>query len=314
MIIVTGGAGFIGANLVAALNASTSEPVLVVDDLTNGHKFVNMTDLAIADYLDRDDFLARVRAGERFGEVSAVFHQGACSTTTEWDGRYMLANNFEYSKTLLHYCDRHAIPFIYASSAAVYGASETFDESPANERPLNVYGYSKLLFDQYYRRRAASLSTQVAGLRYFNVYGPREQHKGSMASVAWHFNRQLRETGTVSLFQGNDGYADGEQRRDFVYVADVVAVNLWLLAHPDVSGVFNCGTGRSQTFNDVANAVIAQHGRGEIRYIPFPDHLRGAYQSFTEADLGALRAAGYDGEFRPVEAGIADYMGHLADS
>ena len=314
MIIVTGGAGFIGANLVAALNASSGEPVLVVDDMTDGHKFVNLTDLAIADYLDRDDFIARVRADQGFGKVRAVFHQGACSTTTEWDGRYMLANNFEYSKTLLHYCERHTIPFIYASSAAVYGDSKAFSEQPANERPLNVYGYSKLLLDQYYRQRADALSTQVAGLRYFNVYGPREQHKGSMASVAWHFSRQLRESGTVRLFEGNDGYGDGEQRRDFVYVADVVAVNLWLLEHPHVSGVFNCGTGRSQTFNDVANAVIAQHGSGEIRYIPFPDHLRGAYQSFTEADLGALRGAGYDGEFRPVEDGIADYMGHLAGS
>ncbi len=312
MIIVTGGAGFIGANLVAALNAKTSEPVMVVDDMSDGHKFVNIADLQIADYLDKDDFLARIAAGEDFGQISAVFHQGACSTTTEWDGRYMLHNNFEYSRQLMWYCDARRIPFIYASSAAVYGASQSFTEHPRNELPLNVYGYSKLLFDQYYRRHATSLKTQVAGLRYFNVYGPREQHKASMASVAFHFNNQLTDTGKLRLFEGSDGYANGEQQRDFVYVADVVAVNLWLAEHPSVSGVFNCGTGRAQTFNDVANAVIDFHGRGEIEYIPFPDHLRGAYQSFTEADLAQLRATGYDGDFRAVAAGVSDYLGALA--
>ena len=312
MIIVTGGAGFIGANLVAALNRQTSEPVLVVDDLTDGHKFVNLVDLAIADYLDRDAFLERIDAGTDFGDVSAVFHQGACSTTTEWDGRMMMARNFEYSKRLLAWCETRRVPFIYASSAAVYGASPSFAEHPANERPLNVYGYSKLLFDQYYRQRATSLTTQVAGLRYFNVYGPREQHKGAMASVAYHFNNQLVATGRVRLFEGSDGYGDGEQRRDFVYVDDVVAVNLWLLEHPSVSGVFNCGTGRAETFNAVAEAVIDWHGRGEIEYIPFPEHLVGAYQSFTEADLAALRGAGYDGAFRGVADGVRAYLDTLA--
>lgn len=311
MIIVTGGAGFIGANLVAALNAKTAEPVMVVDDLSDGHKFVNIADLQVGDYLDKNDFLSRIDAGESFGDVSAVFHQGACSTTTEWDGRYMLADNFEYSKRLLWYCEQRRIPFIYASSAAVYGGSEKFAEHPRNELPLNVYGYSKLLFDQYYRRHATQLKTQVAGLRYFNVYGPREQHKGAMASVAFHFNNQLRDTGKVRLFEGCDGYGDGEQRRDFVYVADVVAVNLWLAEHPSVSGVFNCGTGRAEAFNDVASAVIDWHGEGEIEYIPFPEHLRGAYQSFTEADLAQLRAAGYDASFRPVAEGVADYLGAL---
>ncbi|MEM7611456.1 MAG: ADP-glyceromanno-heptose 6-epimerase [Pseudomonadota bacterium] len=314
MIIVTGGAGFIGSNLVAALNRQTAESVMVVDDLTDGHKFSNLADLDVADYLDKGDFLTRVGGGQDFGAVSAVFHQGACSTTTEWDGRYMLANNFEYSKQLLWFCERHNVPFIYASSAAVYGASQQFAEQPSNERPLNVYGYSKLLFDQYYRRHATSLSTQVAGLRYFNVYGPREQHKGSMASVAFHFGNQLRDSGHVKLFEGSDGYADGEQQRDFVYVEDVVAVNLWLFQHPNVRGVFNCGTGNAQTFNDVARAVIDAHGSGQIDYIPFPEHLRGAYQSFTEADLRQLRAAGYDGEFRDVAAGVADYVEQIAQT
>lgn len=312
MIIVTGGAGFIGANLVARINQETAEPVMVVDDLTNGHQFSNLVDLNIADYLDRADFLSRIASGQSFGDVSAVFHQGACSATTEWDGRYMMANNFEYSKQVLKFCDQQRIPMIYASSAAVYGASGEFLEHPRNERPLNVYGYSKLLFDQFYRQHATQLQTQVAGLRYFNVYGPREQHKESMASVAFHFNNQLLEQGCVRLFEGAEGYDDGEQQRDFVYVEDVVNVNLWLFQHPGVSGVFNCGTGRAQSFNQMASAVIDFHGRGEIEYIPFPKHLKGAYQSFTEANLRQLRAAGYSGEFRSVEQGVADYLAVLS--
>ena len=311
MIIVTGGAGFIGANLVASLNQKTSEKIIVVDDLTDGHKFANLVDLNIADYLDKDDFMARVEGGESFGKISAVFHQGACSATTEWDGRYMMSTNFEYSKRLLAWCEMRQQPFIYASSAAVYGASKTFIEQPEYERPLNVYGYSKLLFDQYYRQHASSLTTQVAGLRYFNVYGPREQHKGSMASVAWHFNNQLKSEGKLRLFAGTDGYGDGEQRRDFVYVQDVVNVNLWLYENPQVSGVFNCGTGKAQTFNDVARTVVDCHGEGEITYIDFPEHLRGAYQSYTQADLELLRKAGYKGEFRRVEQGVSDYLAQI---
>lgn len=313
MIVVTGGAGFIGANLVKRLNRETSEDIVVVDDLTDGHKFRNLVDLDIADYLDRADFQQRLTQPSAFGPISAVFHQGACSTTTEWDGRYMLRNNFEYSKQLLSFCEQAGVPFIYASSAAVYGASETFAEHPRFERPLNVYGYSKLLFDQYYRRHATSLQTQVVGLRYFNVYGPREQHKGSMASVAFHFNNQLRDQGSVRLFEGSNGFADGEQRRDFVYVDDVVDVNVWMFQHPEVRGVFNCGTGRAQTFNEVAQAVIDYHDRGTMTYIPFPDHLRGAYQSFTEADLSQLRSVGYAHEMRTVQTGVAQYLAEISN-
>ncbi len=310
MIIVTGGAGFIGSNIVKALNERGETEILVVDDLEDGTKFVNLADCDIADYLDRDAFIAAVRRGEDFGgSVRALFHEGACSATTEWNGRFMMDNNYEYSKVLLHYCDERGIPFLYASSASVYGAGPVFREARAHEAPLNVYGYSKFQFDQYVRRRRPSC--QVAGFRYFNVYGPREQHKGSMASVAFHFNRQLLEDGRVRLFQGSDGYADGEQRRDFIYVGDAVAVNLWFLDHPEVSGIFNVGTGRSQTFNEVARAVIAWHGRGEIEYIPFPEHLRGRYQSFTEADIGALRAAGYDQPFLTVEQGVSRYLDWL---
>ena len=314
MLIVTGGAGFIGSNLVRMLAERGRDDIFVVDDLEDGHKFVNLSDLPIADYLDKAAFLERMADDDFVASLDAVLHQGACSTTTEWNGRYMMENNYSYSQTLLHRCLEHRVPFIYASSAAVYGASTAFAEDPDNEKPLNVYGYSKLQFDRYVRRVAAEPGSQVVGLRYFNVYGPREQHKGSMASVAFHFNNQLLADGEVRLFEGSGGYADGEQRRDFVYVDDVCAVNLWFLDNPGVSGIFNTGTGRAQTFNDVAKAVIAFHGRGAIRYIPFPGHLEGAYQSFTQADLAALRASGCDIDFRPVEDGVRDYLSELADS
>ncbi|MEW5009824.1 MAG: ADP-glyceromanno-heptose 6-epimerase [Cycloclasticus sp.] len=307
MIIVTGGAGFIGSNIVMGLNAKGINDILVVDDLSDGTKFKNLVNAQIADYMDKDQFLAKVEAGGFAGvAIEALFHEGACSSTTEWDGKFMMENNYEYSKTLLHFCQAQSIPFIYASSASVYGGGSVFKEELSNEAPLNVYGYSKFLFDQYVRGQ--TLSSQVIGLRYFNVYGPREQHKGSMASVAFHLNNQLLEKGDIKLFAGCDGYADGEQLRDFVYVDDVVAVNLWFLDNPEVSGIFNLGTGRSQPFNDVAQAVLAYHQRGELSYIPFPDHLVGHYQSFTEADLGALREAGCEHEFKTVAEGVTAYM------
>jgi len=307
MIIVTGGAGFIGSNIVMGLNAKGINDILVVDDLSDGTKFKNLVDATIADYMDKDQFLAKVEAGGFAGvAIEALFHEGACSSTTEWDGKFMMENNYEYSKSLLHFCQAQSIPFIYASSASVYGGGSVFKEELSNEAPLNVYGYSKFLFDQYVRGQ--TLTSQVIGLRYFNVYGPREQHKGSMASVAFHLNNQLLEKGDIKLFAGCDGYADGEQLRDFVYVDDVVAVNLWFLDNPEVSGIFNLGTGRSQPFNDVAQAVLAYHQRGELSYIPFPDHLVGHYQSFTEADLEALRQAGCEHEFKTVAEGVAAYM------
>ena len=313
MIIVTGGAGFIGSNLVLELNARGAREILVVDNLKNGVKFRNLVDCQIVDYLDKDRFIDQLRRGDfEKNTIEAVYHQGACSMTTEWDGRYMMENNYEYSKIIFEYCVARGIPFLYASSAAVYGRGRVFKEDPAFEFPLNVYGYSKLRFDQYIRQRLDSVESQVVGLRYFNVYGPREAHKGSMASVAYHLNNQLLDAGKVRLFEGCDGYSDGEQLRDFICVSDVVDINLWFSNHPNLSGIFNLGTGRSQTFNDVARAVLDFHKRGVLEYIPFPDQLKGCYQSFTEANLDALRAVGCQHRFKTVEEGVGEYIAWLS--
>jgi len=325
MIVVTGGAGFIGANIVKGLNDRDIRDVLVVDDLEKADKFKNLVDCEIADYLDKRDFVDWLRQSGR-RKLKAVFHEGACSDTMEHNGAYMMQNNFEYSKELLHYCQDRKVPFLYASSAAVYGAGKVFREAREHESPLNVYGYSKFLFDQYVRRLWPKRRAQIAGFRYFNVYGDREQHKGRMASVAFHQFNQFLEQGKVKLFEGCDGYGHGEQRRDFISVEDAVSVNFYFLDHPNKSGIFNVGTGRSQPFNDVAVAVVnslrqtegkpalpldAMRQQGLIAYIPFPDALRGKYQSFTQADISALRKAGYKKPFLTVEEGVARYVRQL---
>lgn len=313
MIVVTGGAGFIGANLVKALNARGRSDVMVVDDLTDGTKFVNLADCTLGDYQDKRDFRTRVQAelrGESGGlpAIEAIFHEGACSDTTEWDGRFMLDNNFEYSKDLLHFCQKRGIPFLYASSAATYGGSEIFREAPEFEKPLNVYGYSKLLFDQYVRQHWDRFTSQVVGFRYFNVYGPREQHKGKMASVAYHHHTQVSQGQNPRLFGAWDGYAAGMQSRDFIYVGDVVDVNLWFLDHPQRAGIFNLGTGRAEPFKAIADSVIDFHGKGDIDFIDFPDELKGRYQSYTRADISRLREAGYNAEFKTVAEGVRAYL------
>jgi len=323
MLVVTGAAGFIGANLVKALNARGDTDILAVDNLTKGEKFANLVDCEIADYLDKEVFLRELADGAFDGELAAVLHQGACSDTMEGNGRYMMENNYRYSSILFEHCQREEVSFIYASSASVYGAGPNFTEGRGNETPLNVYGYSKFLFDQYVRQHWNDRSAQVVGLRYFNVYGPREAHKGRMASVAFHFFNQYRTQGKVRLFEGSGGYGPGEQRRDFVSVEDVVAVNLHFLDHPNLSGIVNVGTGAAQTFNEVAvatvNACRAAQGEiplalaqmqqaGIIEYVPFPDGLKERYQSYTEAALDNRRKLGYEEPLLRVEDGVARYV------
>jgi ADP-L-glycero-D-manno-heptose 6-epimerase len=325
-VIVTGAAGMIGSNLVHGLNTIGVDDVIAVDDLTDGPKFRNLLGAKIADYFDKDDFYSRFARGD-FGQIDAVFHQGACSDTMEHNGRFMLENNYRCSKDLLDACRTRGTRLLYASSAATYGGSASFREEPQFEQPLNVYGYSKLLFDNVVRRMLPFAAHQVVGFRYFNVYGPREQHKARMASVAFHHYHQFTQTGKVQLFGEYGGYAAGEQSRDFVSVDDVVAVNLWFLQNPGKSGIFNLGTGRAQPFNDIAvatlNAVRGLNGetqlpldelvrRGLVEYIEFPPALVGKYQCFTQADLTRLRASGCPHEFADVGSGVQRYVEWLA--
>jgi ADP-L-glycero-D-manno-heptose 6-epimerase len=321
-IIVTGAAGFIGSNIVKALGERGEKRVIAVDNLTRADKFKNLVDCEIDDYLDKTEFVERFRRGD-FGRVRAVFHEGACSDTMETDGRYMMDNNFRYSRDVLDICLAQNTQFLYASSAAVYGGSSEFVEKREVEKPLNVYGYSKFLFDQVIRQVLPKAESQIAGFRYFNVYGQRENHKARMASVAFHNFNQFRAEGKVKLFGEYNGYGAGEQTRDFVSVEDVVKVNLFFFDHPEKSGIFNLGTGRAQPFNDIASTVVnslrAIGGeaplplaelvqRGLIEYIPFPDALRGKYQCFTQADQSKLRSAGYEAPFLTVQQGVERYV------
>lgn len=313
MIIVTGGAGFIGSNLVKELNNRGQQDILVVDNIGNTDKFKNLIPLKIADYIDKVDFINAIETGEYdLTAIKAIFHIGACSDTMEYDGKYMMNNNYEYSKTLLHFCLRRKIPFIYASSASVYGnGANGFSEKAECEDALNVYAFSKMQFDRYVNNLLPSIDSQVVGLRFFNVFGPQEVHKGRMASIEYQLYNQITKDGVAKLFTGIDGYADGDQLRDFIYVKDVVKVNLFFFDNPDKRGVFNCGTGKSRSFNAVANSIIKAKGFGKIEYVPFPEQLRGKYQSYTEADTAKLMSAGYDGGFMELEDAIADYCRYL---
>ncbi len=327
MILVTGGAGFIGSNLIAELNRRGLFDILVVDNLTCGEKSLNLSRCSVADYEDKDRFFAEIDAfmtskngpNPKLEKISQVFHLGACSNTMEWDGKYMMDTNFRASRLLLEFCDRVQIPLVYASSASVYGASflgdsETLEDS-VNEHPLNVYGYSKLVFDQHVRMNLIGRTEKkatVIGLRYFNVYGPNEGHKGSMASVMYHFNKQLLSDGVVHLFKGSHGYDSGEQRRDFVHVDDVVNTTIWAVDQPSSSsGVYNCGSGIAETFNTVGNAVVEFHGRGRLEYVQFPPKLLSAYQANTQANMNRLREIGYVAPYKSVNNGIEEYLAWL---
>lgn len=323
-IVVTGAAGFIGSNIVKALNERGVKNIIAVDNLTKADKFKNLIDCDIVDYLDKHDFIERIQAGHFDGEIDAILHEGACSDTMETDGRYMMENNYRYSLILLDWCQDQDVQFLYASSAATYGGSNIFKEERQYEGPLNVYGYSKFLFDQIVRQRLAQdPSSQIVGFRYFNVYGPRETHKGRMASVAFHNYNQFKAEGKVKLFEGSHGYENGGQQRDFVFVGDVAKVNLFFLDHPDKSGIFNLGSGRAQSFNDVAVAAVngCRKAKGEapltlaelraqglLEYIAFPEALKGKYQAFTQGDLTRLREAGYEAPMATVEEGVSQYI------
>ena len=319
----------IGSNLVRSLNERGVSNILAVDNLASSDKFLNLVDCNIADYFHKDDFRVALSAGSFDGEISAILHQGACSNTMETDGVYIMDNNYRYSCDLLSYCQQESVPLIYASSAAIYGSSDVFEESIEHEKPLNIYGYSKFLFDQLVRRRWQDNSAQVVGLRYFNVYGPREAHKGPMASVVYHMVRDYQKTGKVQLFEGSGGVASGEQTRDFVSVVDAVNLNLWFLENQDKSGIFNCGTGQARSFNDLAVATVntcrAAEGlsplslnqicqQGILEYIKFPEGLLEKYQNFTEADTRKLLEIGYGNPFLSLEEGVEKYVQWLLDS
>ena len=317
MIIVTGGAGMIGSNIVHSLNKRGIKEIIIVDNLQDGKKVRNISDLDFYDFIDKDDFFEIIKKGGEFKDVTAILHQGACSSTTNWDGKYIMKNNYEYSKILMEWCQIKNAQLIYASSASVYGnGNNGFDCIRDCENPINMYAFSKFQFDQYFRANKKHLNSQVVSLRYFNVYGPREQHKNSMASTIYHFNNQILNNNDCKLFEGTNGYENGAQRRDFVFVDDCVSVNLWFLNNPNVSGIFNVGTGKAETFNKVAENIINWHQTNKnikcgLSYIPFPNELRGSYQNFTQANINSLREAGYDKKFYDLKTGINKYLDYL---
>ena len=312
MIVVTGSNGFIGSNLIKGLNEIGYKDIIAVDDQDDPELKENIAHCDVQDFLNIDEFINLIRNNKIEGtKIKAIFHQGACSNTMEWDADFLYKNNLLYSKELLSFSQKTKTPLIYASSASVYGAGKIFKESVEYEDPINLYAYSKFKFDQLVRQELIKSETQIVGLRYFNVYGPQEQHKGTMASVAFHLHNQLKDNEEIKLFEGSEGYDDGEQRRDFIYVEDVVKVNLWFLKNQKVSGIFNVGTGKSQTFNEVAHSVINWNKRGKINYVPFPKKLKGAYQSYTQANISKLREAGYKDEFLNVQEGVKKYLDRL---
>lgn len=315
MIIVTGGAGFIGSNLVHKLNLDNINDILIVEERnTYTKKFENLKDLKYLDCFDKNEFIKDIKklSQNYINQIDCIFHLGACSKTTEPDREYIMNTNFKFSKNLLEFSSNNKIPLIYASSASVYGNGTKFKEDSNNESFLNHYAESKLLFDTFYRENESKISSQVVGLRYFNVFGPREHHKEGMSSVVFHFYNQMKNYGEIKLFKGSHGYNDGEQRRDFICVEDTIKVKRWFQKHKNISGIYNVGTGMSRTFNDIANCVLAYFGKGKITYIDFPDNLINQYQAFTEADMTYLKSKGFDEKFTTLEKGVKDYLDWLS--
>jgi ADP-L-glycero-D-manno-heptose 6-epimerase len=318
MIIVTGAAGFIGSNLIRKLNAEGQNNIIAVDDLKDGWKIHNLTGSKIKDFYQKDEFLSIIeKNGTLFKEASVVYHLGACSSTTEWDGEYLHYNNYRYSQKLFDFSNKNKIKFIYASSASVYGLGHHgFLEIPECEKPINAYAYSKWLFDNYLRREI-NIKTIYAGFRFFNVYGPGEFHKGKMASVVKHFYDSARDKKTISLFGASPGYAEGEHKRDFIHVDDCVDVLLWAAKNIKQSDILNLGTGQARTFNDLAKVFTNYYDDKNINinleYIPFPEHLKKAYQNFTCADISRLRKHGYLDDFMKIEQGIPKYIDMLKE-
>lgn len=307
MIIVTGGAGFIGSNIVKELNNRGRTDILIVDNLGNSEKYKNLIGLHFVDYVHKEVFFGDLKS-HCSGDIDAIFHEGACSDTMEYNVNYMMSNNYETSKALLHFCTSHMIPFIYASSASTYADGRNgFVEGDKCEGALNPYAFSKLIFDRYVRRFIPHTKSKIVGLRYFNVYGAQEAHKGKMASIFYQLYNQIKDTGSAKLFKGTGGYGDGEQRRDFIYVKDVVKVNLWALDNNIPNGVYNCGTGQAHTYNEAAQAVIDALGTGKIEYRDFPEGLKGKYQSFTQADTTQLLKVGYKGGFTDFKQAVKEY-------
>ena len=309
-IIVTGGAGFIGSCVVRMLNDAGYKDIIIVDHICSTEKWHNLVNKSYTEYINRDDFPARL--SEFSGKVSHVIHMGACSATTERDFDFLYKNNFEFTKALWRFCAQEKISFIYASSAATYGSGEQgFDDKAdiAVLRPLNGYGYSKQLFDLWAEKQQDA-PVQHCGFKFFNVYGPNEYFKGSMASVIFHSYNQIKETGSVGLFKSyKKGYADGQQLRDFVYVKDICKVISFVMAHPEVSGLFNLGTGTARSFYDLCVCTFQAMGlTPNIRYIEMPESLRAKYQYYTQANVDKLRTAGYDGQFYSLEEGVRDYV------
>ncbi len=310
MIIVTGGAGFIGSNLVRGLNGISIDDIIIVDNLTNSIKHKNLNKLKFYDYIDKNDFLEHLSSFKNY-KIDAIFHQGACSDTLEGDGRYMLHNNYDYSKSLLRFSIENNIRFIYASSASVYGDGKKgfAEDGEDNKYPLNVYAFSKFLFDRYVGGVLGNVNTQIVGLRYFNVYGPQESHKGRMASVVYHFHNQILDDGTIKLFDGSKDFL-----RDFVFVDDVVDVNLFFFNNPSLRGIFNCGSSKAESFFKIARIMQSLYDNVRIEFVEFPKELKDKYQKFTKADISLLRNAGYNKGFTSLEDGVRRYVEILKGS